>query len=59
LRHNSRLHHLGIGRRWAGTRILMLIRELQIRIITEDTGELICEFTLDPSRDYQPQQPRV
>jgi transposase InsO family protein len=59
LRHNSRLHHIGIGHRWKGTRVLMLIRELDIRIITEDTGELIRELTLDPTRDYQPQQPRV
>jgi hypothetical protein len=36
----------------------MLIRELDIRIITEDTGELIAELTLDPTRDYQPQTPR-
>ncbi len=55
VRHNSRLHHIGIGHRWAGTRVLMLIRELDIRIITEDTGELIRELTLDPTRDYQPQ----
>ena len=34
----------------------MLIRELQIRIITEETGELICAFTLDPTRNYQAQQ---
>ena len=54
LRHNSRLHHIGIGHHWAGTRVLMLIRELDIRIISEDTGELIRELTLDPSRDYQP-----
>ena len=54
LRHNSRLHHIGIGVDWAGTRVLMLIRELDIRIITEDTGELVRELTLDPSRDYQP-----
>jgi transposase InsO family protein len=54
LRHNSRLHHIGIGHDWAGTRILMLIRELNIRIISEDTGEIIRELTLDPSRDYQP-----
>jgi hypothetical protein len=32
----------------------MLIRELNIRIITEDTGQLLRELTLDPSRDYQP-----
>jgi len=25
-----------------------------LRVITED-GELLCELTLDPSRDYQPQ----
>jgi transposase InsO family protein len=54
LRHNSRLHHIGIGRDHAGTRVLMLIRELNIRIITEDTGQLLRELTLDPSRDYQP-----
>ena len=40
VRHSSRLHHIGIGIQWAGTPILMLIRELNIRIITEDTGEL-------------------
>jgi transposase InsO family protein len=55
LRHASRLHHIGIGHRWAGTQVLMLIRELNIRIITEDTGELIRELELDPTRDYQPQ----
>ena len=59
LRHNSRLHHIGVGRAWAATPVLMLIRELDIRIITEDTGELIRELTLDPSRDYQPQAPGV
>jgi transposase InsO family protein len=59
LRHASRLHHIGIGIGWAGTPILMLIRELDIRIITEDTGELIRQLTLDPTRDYQPQAPRV
>jgi transposase InsO family protein len=55
LRHASRLHHIGIGRRWATTPVLMLIRDHNIRIITEDTGELIRELVLDPSRDYQPQ----
>jgi transposase InsO family protein len=54
LRHNSKLHHIGIGTNWAGVHVLMLIRELDIRIITEDTGELIRELELDPTRDYQP-----
>ena len=54
LRHNSRLHHIGIGHDRAGTRVFMLIRELDIRIIAADTGELLRELTLDPNRDYQP-----
>jgi transposase InsO family protein len=57
LRHNSRLHHIGIGRRWAGTRVLILARDLNLRIITQEGGELIRELTLDTSRDYQPQTP--
>ena len=59
LRHGSRLHHIGVGRAWARTPVLMLIRELDIRIITEQDGELIRELTLDPTRDYQPQAPKV
>jgi transposase InsO family protein len=54
LRHNSQLHHIGVGRRHAGTRILVLVHDLDIRVLTQ-TGELIRELVLDPSRDYQPQ----
>ena len=54
LRHNSRLHHIGLGRRHAGTRVLVLVRDLDVRVLTAD-GELLRELTLDPSRDYQPQ----
>jgi transposase InsO family protein len=57
LRHNSRLHHIGIGRRWSGTKVLILARDLNLRIITQHDGELIRELTLDPARDYQPQTP--
>jgi transposase InsO family protein len=53
LRHNSRLHHIGLGRRLAGTRVLALVDGLRVRVITED-GELIREPVLDPDRDYQP-----
>jgi transposase InsO family protein len=53
LRHNSRLHHIGIGRKLVGTRVLLLVDGLEVRVITED-GELIRELVLDPDRDYQP-----
>jgi transposase InsO family protein len=59
LRHNSRLHHIGVGRRWAGTKVLILARDLDIRIIAHDGGKLIRQLTLDPSRDYQAQPPKV
>jgi transposase InsO family protein len=54
LRHNSRLHHIGIGRRLAGTRITVLVDDLHVRVIDHDTGELLRELILDPTRDYQP-----
>jgi transposase InsO family protein len=54
LRHAGRLHHIGIGRTHAGTRILALVQDLDIRIINAATGELIRQLTLDPTRDYQP-----
>jgi transposase InsO family protein len=52
LRHDSRLHHIGIGRGFVGVRVLVLVDHLEVRVITED-GELLRNFTLDPSRDYQ------
>jgi hypothetical protein len=54
LRHNSRMHHIGLGRRYAGLRVLVLVADLHVRVITEE-GELLRELTLDPSRDYQRQ----
>ena len=54
LRTGGRLHHIGVGRTYAGTCVLLLIQDLNIRIIDAATGELLRELTLDPARDYQP-----
>jgi transposase InsO family protein len=54
LRHGGRLYHIGIGRAHARTRVLMLIRDLHIRVINAATGELLRELILDPARNYQP-----
>ena len=54
LRHDGRLHHIGIGRTHAGTRVLLLAQDLNIRVINAATGELLRQLTLDPTRDYQP-----
>jgi transposase InsO family protein len=55
LRHGGTLHHIGIGRTHARTHIIMLIDNLDIRIVNPATGELLRHITLDPKRNYQPQ----
>jgi transposase InsO family protein len=54
LRHNGRLYHIGVGRTHAGTHVLLLVRDLAIRIIDAATGELLRDLTLNPTRNYQP-----
>lgn len=54
LRHNGKMHHIGIGRAYAGIAIRMLIHEKEIRIITT-SGELLKELTLNEDKNYQPQ----
>jgi hypothetical protein len=54
LRHNSRLHHIGLGAAHRGTRVMLLIDDLHVRVIGRDTGQLIRELILNPNRDYQP-----
>jgi hypothetical protein len=36
------------------THIIMLIQDLDIRIIDAATGELLRQLVLDPTRNYQP-----
>jgi transposase InsO family protein len=54
LRHNGRLHHIGIGRTYAGTYVRLLVQDLDIAVVDIATGELLRELVLDPTRDYQP-----
>jgi len=54
LRHDSKLHHIGLGRAHKGKPIKLLVADRDIRVLDAQTGELIRRLTLDPSRDYQP-----
>lgn len=58
LRLNGRLHHIGIGRPSKGTCITMLVQDHDITIINTQTGQIIRELTIDPTRDYQPIDPK-
>jgi transposase InsO family protein len=52
LRHDGDLHHIGIGRTHTGTRVILLIADLDVRIINAATGELYRHLTLDPTHRY-------
>ena len=54
LRVNGRLHHIGISRTLARTRVLLLVQDLDIKVINAATGEILRELELNPDRDYQP-----
>jgi transposase InsO family protein len=54
LRHASRLHHIGIGRQHRHRPVLILVKDLHVRVTTTN-GDLLRDLQLDPSRDYQPQ----
>jgi hypothetical protein len=53
LRHDSKMFHIAIGRRWKGTRIHLYVADLDVRIVTFD-GKLLRQLTLDTTRRYQP-----
>ncbi len=54
LRHQSKLHHIGVGRPYAGWRVVMLVAGLDVRILGLD-GSPLRQLTLDPKIDYQRQ----
>jgi len=56
LRRAGRMHHIGLGRALAGTPVIVLVADLDIRVIHAHTGEILRTLTLDPTRDYQPQK---
>jgi transposase InsO family protein len=55
LRYHSRLLHLGIGRRYRGTHVLLLVADRDVRVINHD-GDLLAEFTINPTKTYQTQK---
>jgi transposase InsO family protein len=52
LRVDGHLHHIGVGRDLTGTRVILLVADLDIRIIDAATGELYRHLTLNPTRRY-------
>ena len=57
LRVAGQLRHIGLGRGYARTRVILLVHDLHVRIVNAATGELLRELIIDPSKDYQPLTP--
>jgi len=58
LRVAGQLRHIGIGRTHARTHVILLIQDLEVRIINAITGELLRDLTIDTTKDYQPRNPK-
>jgi transposase-like protein len=54
LRVAGQLRHIGIGRTYAGTYVILLVHDLHVRVVNAATGELLRDLVIDPRRDYQP-----
>jgi len=55
LRLDGRLYSIGLGRRLTGTRVTMLVQDLEVRVVDASTGELLRELTIDLEARYQGQ----
>ena len=49
LRVAGRLRHIGIGRTYAGTYVILLVQDLNVSVVHAATGELLRELTIDPT----------
>jgi len=56
VRYAGKLRHLGIGAAHAGTPVLLLIHDRNVVTSNANTGEIIAEHTIDPTRNYQPKK---
>jgi transposase InsO family protein len=56
LRVHGQLRHIGIGRTHTRTHVILLIQDLNVRVVNAITGELLRELTIDTTKDYQPRK---
>jgi len=54
LRRAGRMHHISVGRAHKGQAVILLIDDLDIRVIHTETAEVLRAFTLNPAIGYQP-----
>jgi transposase InsO family protein len=52
LRIDGQLHSIGIGRHHARTHVILLVQDLDVRVVDAATGELLRELRIDVSKRY-------
>ena len=50
----AQLRHIGVGRTYARTDVILLVQDLHVTIVNAATGEVLRDLIIDPRRDYQP-----
>jgi len=54
LRVAGRLRHIGVGRTYARTDVILLIQDLHVTIVNAATGQILRDLNIDPRKNYQP-----
>jgi transposase InsO family protein len=54
LRVAGQLRHIGVGRTYARTDVILLAQDLHVTVVNAATGEILRDLIIDPRRDYQP-----
>lgn len=54
LRVAGQLRHIGVGRTYARTDVILLVQDLHVTIVNAATGEILRDLIIDPRKDYQP-----
>ena len=54
LRVAGQLRHIGVGRTYARTDVILLVQDLHVTIVNAATGEILRDLIIDPRRNYQP-----
>jgi transposase InsO family protein len=54
LRIAGQLRHIGVGRTYARTDVILLVQDLHVTVVNATTGEILRDLLIDPRRDYQP-----
>ena len=47
------MHDIGLGTEHDGSHVIVLVHDLDVRVVHATTGELIRKLTIDPAKDYQ------